>query len=140
MWPIRGIIQSTATKRLNYFRPPSPHVAEKLMGCSCTVSCREGYGKHATNGILFNHESLRRSETFVLREILRTVTAISRGNGKKLYIGNLDALVGDVSKAELELGWKVRTHWRELAELMVDADIEADKTSVHLPHEPDGHE
>jgi GDPmannose 4,6-dehydratase len=178
------------------FRPRSPYAAAKLMAYWCTVNYREGYGMHATNGILFNHESPRRGETFVTRKITRAVAEISRGNKKKLYLGNLDAvrdwgyakeyvesmwmmlqkdqptdyviatgigatvrdfaeaafaraglnwqdhieidqkyirptevdaLVGDASKAERELGWKARTHWRELAELMVDADIEADK-------------
>lgn len=178
------------------FRPRSPYAAAKLMAYWCTVNYREGYGMHATNGILFNHESPRRGETFVTRKITRAVAEISCGNKKKLYLGNLDAvrdwgyakeyvesmwmmlqkdqptdyviatgigatvrdfaeaafaraglnwqdhieidqkyirptevdaLVGDASKAERELGWKARTHWRELAELMVDADIGADK-------------
>ena len=151
---------------------------------------------HATNGILFNHESPRRGETFVTRKITRAVAEISQGNKKKLYLGNLDAvrdwgyakeyvetmwmmlqkdqptdyviatgsgatvrdfaeaafaraglnwqdhievdqkyirptevdaLIGDASKAERELGWKAKIHWRELAELMVDADVEANK-------------
>ena len=148
---------------------------------------------HATNGILFNHESPRRGETFVTRKITRAVAKISKGSNEKLYLGNLDAirdwgyakeyvesmwlmlqqtksddyvvatgygatvrdfaqaafehvglnykdyieldkryirptevdaLVGDPSKAEKVLGWKAKTQWKELAELMVDADIE----------------
>jgi GDPmannose 4,6-dehydratase len=88
---MRGIINSTLTKRINHFRPRGPYAAAKLMGYWCTVNCREGYGKHATSGILFNHESPRRGETFVTREISRTLAEISRASGKKLYLGNLDA-------------------------------------------------
>jgi GDPmannose 4,6-dehydratase len=178
------------------FRPRSPYAAAKLMAYWCTVNYREGYGMHATNGILFNHESPRRGETFVTRKITRAVAEISQGNKQKLYLGNLDAvrdwgyakeyvesmwmmlqkdqptdyviatgigatvrdfadaafaraglnwqdhievdkkyfrptevdsLIGDPSKAERELDWKAKTHWKELAELMVDADIEAKK-------------
>ena len=180
----------------SFFRPRSPYAAAKLMAYWCTVNYREGYGMHATNGILFNHESPRRGETFVTRKITRAVAEIASGSKKRLFLGNLDAvrdwgyskeyvesmwmmlqkdqptdyviatgigatvrdfaeaafaraglnwqdhievdqkyfrptevdaLVGDASKAERELGWKARTHWKELAELMVDADIEADK-------------
>jgi len=178
------------------FRPRSPYAAAKLMAYWCTINYREGYGMHATNGILFNHESPRRGETFVTRKITRAVAEISQGNKKKLYLGNLDAvrdwgyakeyvetmwmmlqkdqptdyviatgigttvrdfadaafaraglnwqdhievdkkyirptevdaLIGDPSKAERELGWRAKTHWKELAELMVDADIKAKK-------------
>ena len=178
------------------FRPRSPYAAAKLMAYWCTINYREGYGMHATNGILFNHESPRRGETFVTRKISRAVAEISSGKKEKLYLGNLDAvrdwgyakeyvesmwmmlqkdqpndyviatgigatvrdfaevafaraglswkdhievdqkyirpteveaLFGDASKAERELGWKAKTHWRELAELMVDADIKAMK-------------
>jgi GDPmannose 4,6-dehydratase len=174
------------------FRPRSPYAAAKLMAYWCTVNYREGYGMHATNGILFNHESPRRGETFVTRKITRAVAEIATGSKKKLFLGNLDAvrdwgyakeyvesmwlmlqqekpsdyvvatgvgatvkdfaeasfsrvglnwqdhveldqkyirptevdaLVGDPSKAAMELNWKARTHWRDLAELMVDADM-----------------
>jgi GDPmannose 4,6-dehydratase len=176
------------------FRPQSPYAAAKLMAYWCTVNYRDGYGLHATNGILFNHESPRRGETFVTRKITRAVAAIKAGKQEKLFLGNLDAvrdwgyakeyvesmwmmlqqdkpsdyvvatgvgatvkdfaeaaftraglnwqdhietdkkyirptevdaLIGDPSKAEKALGWKAKTHWKELAELMVDADIEA---------------
>ena len=176
------------------FHPRSPYAAAKLMAYWCTVNYREGYGMHATNGILFNHESPRRGETFVTRKITRAVAEIAKGSKKKLFLGNLDAvrdwgyakeyvesmwlmlqqdkpsdyvvatgvgatvkdfaeaaftraglnwqdhietdkkyirptevdaLIGDPSKAEKALGWKAKTHWKELAELMVDADIEA---------------
>ena len=175
------------------FRPRSPYAAAKLMAYWCTVNYREGYGLHATNGILFNHESPRRGETFVTRKITRAVAKISQGSKEKLYLGNLDAvrdwgyakeyvesmwhmlqqdepddyvvatgigatvkdfcevafarvglnwqdhveideryvrptevdaLIGDPSKATKKLGWKATTNWRGLAELMVDADVE----------------
>jgi GDPmannose 4,6-dehydratase len=174
------------------FRPRSPYAAAKLMAYWATVNYREAFGVHATNGILFNHESPRRGETFVTRKITKAVANIKRGKQKKLYLGNLDAirdwgyakeyvesmwlmlqketssdyvvatgvgatvrdfaqaafnraglewekyveidkkyerptevdaLIGDASKAEKELGWKAKTHWKELAELMVDADL-----------------
>ena len=174
------------------FRPRSPYAAAKLMAYWATVNYREAFGLHATNGILFNHESPRRGETFVTRKITKAVANIRNGNQKKLYLGNLhairdwgyakeyvesmwlmlqkdvssdyvvatgvgatvkdfveaafnraglewekyveidkkyerptevDALIGDASKAENQLGWKAKTHWKELAELMVDADL-----------------
>jgi len=173
------------------FKPRSPYAAAKLMAYWCTVNYREGYGMHATNGILFNHESPRRGETFVTRKITRAAAEIAGGSKKKLFLGNLDAvrdwgyakeyvesmwlmlqqenpsdyvvatgvgatvkdfaeasfahvglnwqdhvevdqkyirptevdaLIGDPSKATKELKWQARTHWKELAELMVDAD------------------
>ena len=180
----------------SYFRPQSPYAAAKLMAYWCTVNYREGYGMHASNGILFNHESPRRGETFVTRKITRAVAEIASGSKKRLFLGNLDAvrdwgfakeyvetmwlmlqkeqasdyvvatgvgatvkdfanaafaraglnwedhievdqkyirpteveaLIGDASKAEGELGWKAKVNWKELAELMVDADIAAKK-------------
>jgi GDPmannose 4,6-dehydratase len=175
------------------FHPRSPYAAAKLMAYWCTVNYRDGYGIHATNGILFNHESPRRGETFVTRKITRAVARIALGSKEKLFLGNLDAirdwgyakeyvesmwlmlqqdkpgdyvvatgvgasvkdfvqasfkhvglnwedhveldkryirptevdaLIGDPSKAEKVLGWKAKTHWKALAELMVDADLE----------------
>jgi len=179
------------------FRPRSPYAAAKLMAYWSTVNYREAYGIHATNGILFNHESPRRGETFVTRKITRAVAKIATGSKEKLYLGNLDAvrdwgyakeyvesmwlmlqqetpgdfvvatgvgatvrdfvkvafdhvglnfedhievdgryrrptevdaLIGDPSKAEKVLGWKAKTHWKELAKLMVDADLEKAKS------------
>jgi len=179
------------------FRPRSPYAAAKLMAYWSTVNYREAYGIHATNGILFNHESPRRGETFVTRKITRAVAKIANGSKEKLYLGNLDAvrdwgyakeyvesmwlmlqqetpsdfvvatgvgatvrdfvkvafdhvglnfedhiqvderyrrptevdaLIGDPSKAEKVLGWKAKTHWKELAKLMVDADLEKAKS------------
>jgi GDPmannose 4,6-dehydratase len=178
---------------LSSFHPRSPYAAAKLMAYWCTVNYRDGYGMHASNGILFNHESPRRGETFVTRKITRAAAAISKGSNQKLFLGNLDAvrdwgyakeyvesmwlmlqqdkgsdyvvatgvgatvrdfakaafehvglhwedhvvldkkylrptevdaLIGDPSKAAKELKWKAETHWKPLAELMVDADIE----------------
>jgi len=174
------------------FKPRSPYAAAKLMAYWCTVNYREGYGMHATNGILFNHESPRRGETFVTRKITRAVAEIANGSKEKLFLGNLDAvrdwgyakeyvesmwlmlqqekpsdyvvatgvgatvrdfakaafervglnwenhvsfdqkyirptevdaLIGDPSKAKKQLGWKAITHWKDLAHLMVDADV-----------------
>jgi GDPmannose 4,6-dehydratase len=149
------------------FKPRSPYAAAKLMAYWCTVNYREGYGMHATNGILFNHESPRRGETFVTRKITRAVAEIANGSKKKLFLGNLDAVrdwgyakeyvesmwlmlqqekssdyvvatgIGatvkefveasfarvEPSKATKELKWQAQTHWKELAELMVDADL-----------------
>jgi len=176
------------------FQPRSPYGAAKLMAYWATVNYREAFGIHATNGILFNHESPRRGETFVTRKITRAVAAIKAGKQKKLYLGNLDAvrdwgyakeyvesmwlmlqkpqssdyvvatgvgatvrdfarvsfahagldweryveidekyerptevdaLIGDPSKAKRELGWSANTHWEALAQLMVDADLKA---------------
>jgi GDPmannose 4,6-dehydratase len=174
------------------FRPRSPYAAAKLMAYWCTVNYREGYGLHATNGILFNHESPRRGETFVTRKITRAVAQIVNGSKEKIFLGNLDAvrdwgyakeyvesmwlmlqqdqpsdyvvatgigatvrdfaaaafshvglnwedhvvldqkylrptevdsLIGDPTKAHEVLGWKAKTHWKELAELMVESDL-----------------
>jgi GDPmannose 4,6-dehydratase len=73
------------------FHPRSPYAAAKLYGYWITVNYREAYGFHASNGILFNHESPIRGETFVTRKITRAVAAMKHGLQKKLYLGNLDA-------------------------------------------------
>lgn len=174
------------------FRPRSPYAAAKLMAYWSTVNYREAFGIHATNGILFNHESPRRGETFVTRKIVRAVSAIKARKQEKLYLGNLeavrdwgyakeyvesmwlmlqkpqpsdyviatgvgatvrefaevafahagldwskyvevdpkykrptevDALIGNPSKAKLELGWEAKTKWEGLAKLMVDYEL-----------------
>jgi GDPmannose 4,6-dehydratase len=174
------------------FHPRSPYGAAKIFSYWSTVNYREAYGMHASNGILFNHESPRRGETFVTRKITRAVARIAAGIDKEVYLGNLDAvrdwgyakeyveamwlmlqqpkgddfviatgesatvrqfaevafsranldwqkyvkidkrylrpsevdsLVGDASKAQKVLGWKPKTNWKKLAEIMVDADI-----------------
>jgi len=73
------------------FHPRSPYAVSKLAGFWAVVNYREAYGMHATNGILFNHESPRRGETFVTRKITRAVARIKHGLQDKLYLGNLDA-------------------------------------------------
>ena len=74
------------------FAPRSPYAAAKLYSYWVTRNYREAYGLHATNGILFNHESPRRGETFVTRKITRAVAAIKQGRQEKLYLGNLEAI------------------------------------------------
>ena len=73
------------------FQPQSPYAAAKLYAYWITRNYREGYGLFACNGILFNHESPRRGETFVTRKITRAVARIATGRQKRLYLGNLDA-------------------------------------------------
>jgi len=175
------------------FHPRSPYAVSKLYAFWSTVNYREAYGMHASNGILFNHESPRRGQTFVTRKITYAVAKIAAGVQKKLFLGNLDAvrdwgyakefveamwlmtqqdepddyviatgkpatvrdfvevafqeagldwekhveidpryfrpaevdaLVGDFSKAKKKLNWEPKTDWKELAKLMVRADIE----------------
>jgi len=176
------------------FHPRSPYAVAKVASYWTTVNYREAYDMFAVNGILFNHESPRRGETFVTRKITRAVARIKAGLQDKLYLGNLeatrdwgyakeyveamwrmlqvdepedfviatgethsvqefvevafahaglelgdhveidpryyrpsevDALLGDASKAKEKLGWEPQVKFRELAELMVDADVEA---------------
>ncbi|MFD1212069.1 GDP-mannose 4,6-dehydratase [Arthrobacter sp. GCM10027362] len=175
------------------FYPRSPYGAAKVYSYWVTKNYREAYGMFAVNGILFNHESPRRGETFVTRKITRAVAAIKAGQQEHLFMGNLDAvrdwgyaaeyvegmwrmlqadepddyvlatgvgytvrdflqvafehaglnwedhvrfderylrptevdaLIGDASKAHAALGWKATVETPELARLMVDADIE----------------
>jgi GDPmannose 4,6-dehydratase len=174
------------------FHPRSPYGCAKVFGYWSTVNYREAYGMFAVNGILFNHESPRRGETFVTRKVTRAVARIKAGLQDRLYMGNLDAvrdwgyapeyveamwrmlqhdqpddyvvatgeaatvrqflevafahagldwaeyvrydpkyerpsevdaLIGDASKAEELLGWKPSVRVEELARIMVDADI-----------------
>ena len=176
------------------FYPRSPYAAAKAYAFYITRNYREAYGIFAVNGILFNHESPRRGETFVTRKITRAVARIKHGLQDKLYLGNLDAnrdwgyagdfveamwlmlqakqaddyvvatgethsvrefcaeafgcvgldwkdfvkvdpkyfrpaevdvLLGDASKARRELGWKPNVTFKELARLMVEADLES---------------
>lgn len=178
---------------LTPFAPRSPYAAAKLYSYWMTRNYREAYGLHAVNGILFNHESPRRGETFVTRKITRAVAAIKAGLQDHVYLGNLDAvrdwgyapeyvegmwrmlqtehpddyvlatgvgysvrdfleaafshvglnwqdhvkvderyfrptevdaLVGHPAKAEQDLGWKATVLGPELAQLMVDADVD----------------
>jgi GDPmannose 4,6-dehydratase len=174
------------------FAPQSPYAAAKLYSYWVVRNYRDAYGLHATNGILFNHESPRRGETFVTRKITMAAARIKLGLQSKLYLGNLDAirdwgyakeyvesmwlmlqqdssddyvigtgvgatvrnfceasfsalgldyrdhvetedrylrptevdaLIADASKSKAKLNWSATTHWKELAELMVKADL-----------------
>ena len=192
------------------FYPRSPYGVAKLYSYWITKNYREAYGMFAVNGILFNHESPRRGETFVTRKITRAVAAIQAGKQEHLYMGNLDAvrdwgyaaeyvegmwrmlqvdepddfvlgtgtaytvkdflelsfshvglnwqdhvkfderylrptevdaLIGDPSKAEAKLGWKATVLPPELAQIMVDADVEILKRAgehwIDRPNLPD---
>jgi GDPmannose 4,6-dehydratase len=86
-----GKVQAVPQSETTPFYPRSPYAAAKLYGYWIVVNYREAYGMHASNGILFNHESPLRGETFVTRKITRAVAAIRLGFQDKLYLGNLDA-------------------------------------------------
>lgn len=87
-----GLVQETPQKETTPFYPRSPYAVAKLYGYWITVNYREAYGIHASNGILFNHESPRRGETFVTRKITRGIARIARGIETELLMGNIDAL------------------------------------------------
>jgi GDPmannose 4,6-dehydratase len=100
-WPIRfyqagssemygKVTESPQTERTP-FNPRSPYAIAKLFAHFMVVDYREAYGLHASNGILFNHESPRRGGTFVTRKVTRAVAAILKGEQEHLYLGNLDA-------------------------------------------------
>ena len=86
-----GLVQEVPQSEKTPFYPRSPYAAAKLYAYWIVVNYREAYGIHASNGILFNHESPLRGETFVTRKITRAVSAIKQGYQDKLYLGNLDA-------------------------------------------------
>jgi GDPmannose 4,6-dehydratase len=188
-----GMVKEVPQTETTPFHPRSPYACAKVYAYWITVNYRESYGTFASNGILFNHESPRRGETFVTRKVTRAVARIKAGLENALYLGNLeakrdwgfakeyveamwlmlqqekpddfviatgethsvqefveeafsyagldwkkyvkvdpryyrpaevDALVGDASKAKKVLGWKPRTNFKQLVSLMVDADIE----------------
>ncbi len=87
-----GLVHETPQKEITPFYPRSPYAAAKLFAYWITVNYREAYGVYACNGILFNHESPRRGETFVTRKITRGMANISQGLEDCLYMGNIDAL------------------------------------------------
>jgi GDPmannose 4,6-dehydratase len=87
-----GLVQETPQKETTPFYPRSPYAVAKLYAYWITVNYREAYGMYACNGILFNHESPRRGETFVTRKITRGLANISQGLESCLYMGNIDAL------------------------------------------------
>jgi GDPmannose 4,6-dehydratase len=86
-----GLVQEVPQRETTPFYPRSPYGVAKLYAYWITVNYREAYGMHASNGILFNHESPLRGETFVTRKITRATAAISLGLQERLYLGNLDA-------------------------------------------------
>lgn len=86
-----GLVQEVPQRETTPFYPRSPYAAAKLYAYWIVVNYREAYGMHASNGILFNHESPLRGETFVTRKITRAAAAISLGRQDMLYLGNLDA-------------------------------------------------
>src|SRR5438876_5016342 len=86
-----GSVQEAPQRETTPFYPRSPYAAAKLYAYWITVNYREAYGMHASNGILFNHESPIRGETFVTRKITRGVAAIHHALQDRLYLGNLDA-------------------------------------------------
>jgi len=86
-----GKVVEVPQRETTPFYPRSPYAAAKVYSYWITVNYRESYGMHASNGILFNHESPRRGETFVTRKITRALAHIKAGLQKKLYLGNLDA-------------------------------------------------
>lgn len=87
-----GLVQETPQKETTPFYPRSPYAVAKLYAYWITVNYREAYGMYACNGVLFNHESPRRGETFVTRKITRGLTNIAQGIEKCLFLGNMDAL------------------------------------------------
>jgi GDPmannose 4,6-dehydratase len=86
-----GLVQAVPQSEKTPFYPRSPYACAKVYSYWITVNYRESYGLHANNGILFNHESPRRGETFVTRKITRAVAQIKAGLQDKVYLGNLDA-------------------------------------------------
>jgi GDPmannose 4,6-dehydratase len=87
-----GLVQESPQNEKTRFYPRSPYAAAKLYAYWITVNYREAYGMYACNGILFNHESPRRGETFVTRKITRALANISQGLEQQLFLGNMDAL------------------------------------------------
>ncbi len=87
-----GLVRETPQKETTPFHPRSPYAVAKMYAYWITVNYREAYGMYACNGILFNHESPRRGETFVTRKITRAIANIAQGLESCLYLGNMDAL------------------------------------------------
>jgi GDPmannose 4,6-dehydratase len=86
-----GAVEQVPQNEITPFHPRSPYACAKVFAHFQTINYRESYGMHASNGILFNHESPRRGETFVTRKITRGIARIMAGKDQKLYLGNLDA-------------------------------------------------
>jgi GDPmannose 4,6-dehydratase len=87
-----GLVQESPQRETTPFYPRSPYAAAKLYSYWITINYREAYGIYACNGILFNHESPRRGETFVTRKVTRGLAHISQGLERCLYMGNIDSL------------------------------------------------
>ncbi|MFK8009436.1 MAG: GDP-mannose 4,6-dehydratase [Saprospiraceae bacterium] len=103
-----GLVQEVPQSETTPFYPRSPYAVAKMYAYWITVNYREAYGMFACNGILFNHESPRRGETFVTRKITRAVAKIGLGLQEKLYLGNLDAKRDwGHAKDYVELMWKI---------------------------------
>ena len=107
-----GLVEgNSALNELSRFYPRSPYGAAKLYAHWITVNYREAYGIFASSGILFNHESPRRGETFVTRKIVRAATRIAKGKESTLYLGNLDAIRDwGHAKDYVEGMWRILQH------------------------------
>lgn len=106
-----GLVQEVPQKETTPFYPRSPYGVAKLYGFWITKNYRESYGMFAVNGILFNHESERRGETFVTRKITLAATRIAKGLQRKLYLGNLSALRDwGYAKNYVECMWLMLQH------------------------------
>ena len=103
-----GLVSETPQKETTPFHPRSPYGVAKLYGYWIVVNYREAYGMYACNGILFNHESPRRGETFVTRKITRGFSRINEGLENCIYLGNIDALRDwGHAKDYVEMQWKM---------------------------------
>ena len=106
-----GLVQEVPQKETTPFYPRSPYGVAKLYGYWITKNYRESYGMYAVNGILFNHESERRGETFVTRKITLAVARIAQGMQEKLYIGNIDSLRDwGYARDYVECMWMILQH------------------------------
>lgn len=106
-----GLVQEVPQKETTPFYPRSPYGVAKLYGYWITKNYRESYGMFAVNGILFNHESERRGETFVTRKITIAAARIALGMQDKLYLGNLDAMRDwGYAKDYVECMWMILQH------------------------------
>jgi GDPmannose 4,6-dehydratase len=106
-----GLVQEVPQRETTPFYPRSPYAVAKMYGFWITKNYREAYGMFAVNGILFNHESERRGETFVTRKITLAAARIARGYQKKLYLGNLDARRDwGYAKDYVECMWLILQH------------------------------
>lgn len=106
-----GLVQAVPQSETTPFYPRSPYAVAKLYGYWITVNYREAYGMFASNGILFNHESPLRGETFVTRKITRAVAKIALGLETKMYMGNLDAKRDwGHAKDYVEAMWRILQH------------------------------